>query len=474
MSLSEHKEEARAGRTSLWSGLLLGGLLMVFVAAFLYVAYMFLSWGQSAAAQAPEMAPLSLPKLVRPVAETGETVETASGTLFQPVSRGVTEDQPAAMDRTTVLLMGVDARPGQRVARTDTIIVLTLNPQTGSAGMLSIPRDMWVNIPGYDYYKINQAYYFGELDQLPGGGPALAVKTVESFIGVPINYYAQIDFGAFVRVIDEIGGVKIDVPEKITIDPIGDSPKVTLEPGRYTLNGELALAYARSRKGSGDDFARAERQQQVILAVRDRILQFDQMPSLVTKAPKIYQEISSGLQTNLTFDQAFRLGLLAMELPAENIRKAVIGPSEVEFAKSPDGLDILIPYPDRIRLVRDQVFTSGDSISPIALTEDLKSQVATEAARISVQNGSYTTGLAALTAEFFRSQGLTVTEETNASDIYSVTTIYVLSGKPYTVRYLADIMQVENIRIYNRYEPTASVDLIVTLGTDWADANPMP
>ncbi|HQL39192.1 MAG TPA: LCP family protein, partial [Anaerolineaceae bacterium] len=397
------------------------------------------------------------------------------GGALQPEG-GPTAEPWDGNSRVTILLMGLDYRDWEagEVPRTDSMILLTIDPMTSSAGMLSIPRDMWVNIPGYDYYKINQAYYFGELDQLPGGGPALAVKTVESFIGVPINYYAQIDFGAFVRVIDEIGGVKIDVPEKITIDPIGDSPKVTLEPGRYTLNGELALAYARSRKGSGDDFARAERQQQVILAVRDRILQFDQMPSLVTKAPKIYQEISSGLQTNLTFDQAFRLGLLAMELPAENIRKAVIGPSEVEFAKSPDGLDILIPYPDRIRLVRDQVFTSGDSISPIALTEDLKSQVATEAARISVQNGSYTTGLAALTAEFFRSQGLTVTEETNASDIYSVTTIYVLSGKPYTVRYLADIMQVENIRIYNRYEPTASVDLIVTLGTDWADANPMP
>ncbi|HOD43286.1 MAG TPA: LCP family protein [Anaerolineaceae bacterium] len=404
----------------------------------------------------------------------GTPVSLPGGAL-QPEG-GPTAEPWDGNSRVTILLMGLDYRDWEagEVPRTDSMILLTIDPMTSSAGMLSIPRDMWVNIPGYDYYKINQAYYFGELDQLPGGGPALAVKTVESFIGVPINYYAQIDFGAFVRVIDEIGGVKIDVPEKITIDPIGDSPKVTLEPGRYTLNGELALAYARSRKGSGDDFARAERQQQVILAVRDRILQFDQMPSLVTKAPKIYQEISSGLQTNLTFDQAFRLGLLAMELPAENIRKAVIGPSEVEFAKSPDGLDILIPYPDRIRLVRDQVFTSGDSISPIALTEDLKSQVATEAARISVQNGSYTTGLAALTAEFFRSQGLTVTEETNASDIYSVTTIYVLSGKPYTVRYLADIMQVENIRIYNRYEPTASVDLIVTLGTDWADANPMP
>ena len=404
----------------------------------------------------------------------GTPVSLPGGAL-QPEG-GPTAEPWDGNSRVTILLMGLDYKDWEagEVPRTDSMILLTIDPMTSSAGMLSIPRDMWVNIPGYDYYKINQAYFFGELDQLPGGGPALAVKTVESFIGVPINYYAQIDFGAFVRVIDEIGGVKIDVPEKITIDPIGDSPKVTLEPGRYTLNGELALAYARSRKGSGDDFARAERQQQVILAVRDRILQFDQMPSLVTKAPKIYQEISSGLQTNLTFDQAFRLGLLAMELPAENIRKAVIGPSEVEFAKSPDGLDILIPYPDRIRLVRDQVFTSGDSISPIALTEDLKSQVATEAARISVQNGSYTTGLAALTAEFFRSQGLTVTEETNASDIYSVTTIYVLSGKPYTVRYLADIMQVENIRIYNRYEPTASVDLIVTLGTDWADANPMP
>lgn len=403
----------------------------------------------------------------------GTPVSLPGGAL-QPEG-GPTAEPWDGNSRITILLMGLDYKDWEagEVPRTDSMILLTIDPMTSSAGMLSIPRDMWVNIPGYDYYKINQAYFFGELDQLPGGGPALAVKTVESFIGVPINYYAQIDFGAFVRVIDEIGGVKIDVPEKITIDPIGDSPKVTLEPGRYTLNGELALAYARSRKGS-TDFARAERQQQVILAVRDRILQFDQMPSLVTKAPKIYQEISSGLQTNLTFDQAFRLGLLAMELPAENIRKAVIGPSEVEFAKSPDGLDILIPYPDRIRLVRDQVFTSGDSISPIALTEDLKSQVATEAARISVQNGSYTTGLAALTAEFFRSQGLTVTEETNASDIYSVTTIYVLSGKPYTVRYLADIMQVENIRIYNRYEPTASVDLIVTLGTDWADANPMP
>lgn len=403
----------------------------------------------------------------------GTPVSLPGGAL-QPEG-GPTAEPWDGNSRITILLMGLDYKDWEagEVPRTDSMILLTIDPMTSSAGMLSIPRDMWVNIPGYDYYKINQAYYFGELDQLPGGGPALAVKTVESFIGVPINYYAQIDFGAFVRVIDEIGGVKIDVPEKITIDPIGDSPKVTLEPGRYTLNGELALAYARSRKGSSD-FARAERQQQVILAVRDRILQFDQMPSLVTKAPKIYQEISSGLQTNLTFDQAFRLGLLAMELPAENIRKAVIGPSEVEFAKSPDGLDILIPYPDRIRLVRDQVFTSGDSISPIALTEDLKSQVATEAARISVQNGSYTTGLAAQTAEFFRSQGLTVTEETNASDIYSVTTIYVLSGKPYTVRYLADIMRVENIRIYNRYEPTASVDLIVTLGTDWADANPMP
>ena len=87
-----------------------------------------------------------------------------------------------------------------------------------TAGMLSIPRDLWVSIPGFDYGKINTAYQLGEAFKLPGGGPGLAIDTVERLIGVPVQYYAQIDFSVFVSFIQEIHGIKIDVPYEIYID----------------------------------------------------------------------------------------------------------------------------------------------------------------------------------------------------------------------------------------------------------------
>ena len=146
--------------------------------------------------------------------------------------------------RVTILLLGLDHRDweaGNEYSRSDTMILLTLDPLTRTAGILSVPRDLWVAIPGFKHGKINTAYYLGDAYNLPGGGPGLAVKTVEQFLGVPINYYAQIDFGAFVRFIDEIGGVKIDVPEAITIDLLGSgsATKKTLRPvfRCYRANG---------------------------------------------------------------------------------------------------------------------------------------------------------------------------------------------------------------------------------------------
>jgi LCP family protein required for cell wall assembly len=103
------------------------------------------------------------------------------------------------------------------------------------------------------------------------------MDTVEELLGVPIDYYAQIDFSAFVRFIDEIGGVKIDVPEKIVVDPLGDNNSKTLKPGRQTLPGDLALAYARARKTEGGDFDRAQRQQQVIKHMVKR--QYNEWPN---------------------------------------------------------------------------------------------------------------------------------------------------------------------------------------------------
>jgi len=391
-------------------------------------------------------------------------------------SEGPEPDPWDGKTRVTVLVMGLDYRDWESgdPPRSDTMVLFTLDPVSGTAGMLSIPRDMWVNIPGFDYAKINTAYFLGETNNLPGGGPGLAVETVEQFLGVPINYYAQVDFSAFVRFIDEIGGVVIDVQEPMTISILGSNKKVDLEVGQYTLPGDHALAYARNRHTDGGDFDRAARTQQVILAVRNRILSFSMLPTLVVKAPALYNELSAGIKTNMTLDEVVKLAWLVQQINSDNIKQGVISPDMVESAMSADGQAILIPIPDEIRLLRDEIFSSSGAIGPAAVSEDINVLVETEAARISVQNGSTTEGLAGRTAEWMRGLKLNIVDESNAGEVFDTTTIFIYNGKPYTVQYLANMMGLQNPRVYNRYDPNASYDIAVVLGTDWAASNTLP
>jgi len=417
----------------------------------------------------------------------GVPVEASNGTTTNPTGPSVPTNQELQTDgpapdpwdgksRVTILVMGLDYRDWEagEAPRSDTMVLFTLDPLTNTAGMLSIPRDMWVNIPGFDYAKINTAYFLGEINHLPGGGPGLAVETVKQFLGVPINYYAQIDFGAFVRFIDEIKGVTVTVDEPITIAILGSNKKVNLEPGTYTLPGDHALAYARNRKTAGGDFDRAKRTQQVIIGVRNRILDFKMLPTLVVKAPVLFNEIAGGVTTNMTLDQVVKLAWLVQQIPSENIKQAVIGPDMVQSAFSADGQDILIPIPDEIRLLRDEIFSSAGAVGPAAVSQDDSALMLAEAARISVQNGTGTEGMASRTAEWLRGQNMNVVDESNADDLYDATTIFIYNGKPYTVRYLASVMGLENPRVYNRYDPNAQYDIAVVVGSDWASSNSMP
>jgi LCP family protein required for cell wall assembly len=378
----------------------------------------------------------------------------------------------------TVLVMGLDYRDwkaGEGAPRTDTMILLTLDPLSRTAGMMSIPRDLWVNIPGFEYGRINTAYSLGIIYEVPGGGPALAMAAVEELLGVPIDYYAQVDFGAFVRFIDEIGGVKIDVPERIIIDPLGDNNTKTLQPGVQTLPGDLALAYARARKTEGGDFDRAQRQQQVIMAMRNRIASRDTLPTLITKAPQLYQEIASGVNTNLSLEQAIQLAWLAQQIPAENIHRGVIAPPEqVLLVTTVEGDQVLKPIADKIRETRDAVFFGSEPISPLAASQPPLDLAIAESSRLSVLNGSTTAGIAARTSEFLQSQGLSIGEAGNAEQLYTNTTIFDYTGKPYTVKYLMELMSVQPTRLFSRYDPTSQVDVVIILGTDWAASNPMP
>ncbi len=278
------------------------------------------------------------------------------------------EPQPwSGVDRVTVLIMGLDERDllaRQGPGRTDSMMVISYDPLTQQASMLSIPRDLYVEIPGFGHDRINTAYPKGEASRLPGGGPALAMQTVESLIGVPIQYYMIIQFSAFERMIDEIGGIDVLVPERIKISPIGRQ-SLWLEAKAYHLDGAEALAYARARSGPQGDFGRARRQQQVALAILDRLLSIDVIPTLFARAPILYQELSRGIQTNLTLDQMVSLGWAAYRIPRDRIHSGVIAPpSMVGFHTLPGGANVLRPVPDQIRLLRDQLFVDTSALTP--------------------------------------------------------------------------------------------------------------
>jgi LCP family protein required for cell wall assembly len=270
-------------------------------------------------------------------------------------------------ERVTILVLGLDYRDwvaGSGAPRSDSMMLITLDPITMKAGMLSIPRDLWVDIPGFTHNRINAAYAFGEGYRVPGGGPALAMQTVESVIGVPITYYMVVDFATFERMIDEIGGIDVLVTQRIKISPIGRLSH-WLDAKAYHLDGADALAYARVRKGAGDDFGRAQRQQQVALAILDRVVGFDMLPTLVTKAPALYQELSSGIRTNLSLDDMIALSWLAIRVNKDDIVSGVISPPKmVGFYTRPDGASVLRPIPDQIRILRDTIFTDTSALGP--------------------------------------------------------------------------------------------------------------
>ena len=413
----------------------------------------------------------------------------AEGTPVAPtISSAPQVQMPPSWDgasRVTILIIGLDYRDWlaaqespeiQGPPRSDTMILLTIDPISKTAGMLSIPRDMWVNIPGFGYGKINTAYYLGEAYKLPGVGPGLAIKTVENFIGVPIQYYAQIDFGAFTQMIDEIGGLDIEVSETITLDPIGQHNTIyDLPPGNYHFDGAHVLAYARARYTEGDDVDRARRQQQVIFAIRDKILSLGMLPTLVAKAPALYQELSTGIHTNMSLDDAIKLGVLGMQIPQENIKKGVIDYTMMTIGVSPDGLDIFKPIPDKIRELRDEVF-GGGALSPMA-SGDLTTLLRDEGARVAVLNaGSGIPGLAQSAADFLTSQGMNVVVIGNPiehpefpisyyADGY--TTVVDYSGKPYALRYLMSLMGLGSGQIQLKYTPNASADVVIFLRGDW-------
>jgi len=189
----------------------------------------------------------------------------------------------------------------------------------------------------------------------------LAVQTVQYNMGIRINDYVVVEFGTVIGAVDTVGGVDIDVPAPIN-DPeypdmnFGYSP-LHIPAGHIHMDGTLALKYARSRHESSD-LDRAKRQQQVILAIRDKVLSLNMAPQLITQAPAIWSQLNSGIHTDLTLEQLIQLGLYAKDVPKENVHQGVVDYGYVT-SQVWQGMDILVPNRAAIGPLMVKVFGAG-------------------------------------------------------------------------------------------------------------------
>lgn len=275
----------------------------------------------------------------------------------------------AGTERVNVLLMGIDYRAGTNcdaqgtAFRTDSMMLATVDPVGMTAGLLSIPRDLWVAIPGYgENDTINTANFRGDAYAYPGGGSVLAAKTVEQNFGVKVDFYVRMDFTAFEKIIDTVGGVDINNQAAIN-DPQYPDGACGFEPfylstGPHHLNGHDALRYARTRHNSSD-IMRGERQQEVALALLRHVKDPAEWLALLAQAPGLYQALNANVRTNLTLDQIIALALLVKDIPPEQIQHQVIDFKYVQIAQTADGRQVLLPWWDKIRGLRDSMFTSA-------------------------------------------------------------------------------------------------------------------
>ncbi len=392
---------------------------------------------------------------------TAQNVEVKEGEQW-----GVWTDN----DRITVLILGIDERmqEDERYWRTDTMILATLDPVTMKAGLLSIPRDLWVPIPGYTEDRINTAHFIGDAYDHPGGGPALAVETVEYNLGVDIDYYTRINFEAFVEFVDRIGGIDVDVPETID-DPDYPTPdfgveRFYVEAGPHHFYGAEALKYARTRHSSGGDFDRMDRQQQVIRAVLKRVSDSNMWPQLFSQASEMLTLLQNSvkLDPQLQLDEVIALANLAKDVDFDNdVVFRSINEQCTLSKTTPDNMMILVPLRDEIRRVRDEVFG-------LRTTNGNQETIEAEAATVSVLNGTAMEGKASSTSEYLVANGIPVAAYDNADrQDYETSMVILNRAKPVTAQQILTLLHLPASAIVNGANPSAQYDVVVILGADY-------
>jgi polyisoprenyl-teichoic acid--peptidoglycan teichoic acid transferase len=253
---------------------------------------------------------------------------------------------PAPDEPINILLLGTDQRPGDEITRTDAMILVHIRPKDKRIGLLSIPRDLWVQIPGFGQARINAAYPIGERQLGAGYGGALVKETVSGLVGFPVHHFVLIDFDGFKKVIDILGGIDVNVETEI-YDPAYPTEnyqtiEVKFEAGLQNLDGEHALMYARTRHAD-NDFGRNTRQRQVLMAMFEQA-RAQGIISQITKIDDYTNALRDYVRTDMSRDDMLYLAKLTTSFNAESVSSYAIGPDLITmldtntFAANPEAL----------------------------------------------------------------------------------------------------------------------------------------
>ena len=372
--------------------------------------------------------------------------------------------------RVNVLLLGIPGEgPGVEGPNlTDTIMTASLNVSDKSGLLFSLPRDLFVKVPEYGDSKLNAVYEIGNSQDGAEGGK-LAADVIGQVLGLDIPYYVRIDFSGFAKVIDELGGINVTVDKDLYDDKYPGPNKsyevVDIKAGTYTMDGAMALKYARSRQ-STSDFDRARRQQQVMLAMRDKAMETNLIAN-PTKALALLDILKDSIQTNLTIPEMKRALELTKDFDATKLVSKV-------FDDSPTGLlygtrvgeqYALKPVGDDFKTVSDYVakVISGETTVDAADQE----VASTEPLKVEVLNGTNVTGLAGKIATQLKAQSYNIVSTgNNATKGFTKTMVYDLSGgkREWEVKRLASALKAEIST--DKVTTTTAAEVRVVVGSE--------
>jgi LCP family protein required for cell wall assembly len=395
-------------------------------------------------------------------------------------------------DRINILLIGMGGEGHDGAYLADTIILASLKPSTKQVSLIAIPRDMQVPLAEAGWRKVNNINAFAEA-AVPGSGGQATIESLSKLLDINIDYYIRADFEGFKNVIDEIGGIQVNVEN--TFDDYAypilgqeDNPNyyaryehLHLDQGLQTMNGSLALKYSRSRHASGlegSDFARARRQQLVLAAVKEKLLSKQTLLNPVTIG-KLINEFNKNISTNLEVWEMLKLWNLFKDVKKDEIINKGLSDAPdglLVSTISSEGAYILVPVSGNFTQIKNFI---RDIFGTEVINKETPIEPITETATVNVKNGTWVTGLAGITAEELKSLGFTITETGNAPERnYSETVVFDLTyGKKNeslkTIKQSTNAKQsFEFPQWLKDYQNQASTsDFLLILGTDANNTN---